>query len=323
MGIFTNYKKKIEEESKVWEKDLNQYNESLKPIKNNIANACICFNQEVATLNSERSSLKEQINKLYYFLKDFGKIGDKITPFNFVNESWQKNIDIDSIVNPESVGEENSENGDLGLGAVAASVGAVALSTVAATTFPLLTPIAASTLVFPDLFDRGNKDDFLKYQTLHNEALLRYEKNLESLNNLIKTINLATEIAKLYYGTICTVKEAISETVIPELSGIKAFLYATSIANKVAENNTLTHGIEPVDILEIQGTQYDAHYQFLKNTVDYYTLIVKIFTQPVLTQMLEDNKITNEEHLAFKNHIRQIENKRTLLNENSLFTKEG
>ena len=117
-------------------------------------------------------------------------------------------------------------------------------------------------------------------------------------------------------------QEAINETVIPELSGIRAFLYASSIANKVAEGETLTPGIEPINIMEIQGTRYNEHYLFIKNAVEYYTLIVEIFTNQVLTHMLDDDKITEDEEKTFEKHIKQIENKQKNLSKNVPFTKE-
>jgi len=322
MGIFTNYKKKIEEEQQSWENDLQSYNREIASIKTMIEKACYLYNQEIATINSERSSLKELINKLYHFLKEFGEIGSKITPFDFVNESWQK-IDVDAIVNSEMVPEASKKgNDDI---YKYAAVGAFASTTVLTTVSTLLTPIpmAAPALLIPALFGGVSKKDYLAYQTKHLEALEEYDNNKEKLNDFRKGIELATNIAKLYYGVIATVKEAITETVIPELSGIRAFLYASSIANKVAEEKNLTIGIEPIDIMEIQGTRYNEHYVFMKNTVDYYTLLVEIFTKQVLTKMLEDNKITEDEKREFEMQIKQIENKQKTLCDNALFTKEG
>jgi len=322
MGIFTNYKKKIEEEQQLWEIDLQEYNKEIAAIKIRIEKACYVYNQEIATINSERSSLKELINKLYHFLKEFGEIGSKITPFDFVNESWQK-LDVDAIVNPETV-PEASKKGNEDIYKYAA-VGAIASTTVLTTISAMLTPIplAAPALLFPALFGGVGKKDYLDYKLKHDEALEEYDNNKEKLNDFCKGIELAARIAKLYYGVIATVKEAITETVIPELSGIRAFLYASSIANKVAEEKELTLGIEPIDIMEIQGTRYNEHYLFMKNTVDYYTLIVEIFTKQVLTKMLEDNKITEEEKKEFEKQIKQIENKQKCLCDNALFTREG
>lgn len=322
MGIFTNYKKKIEEEQQSWENDLQGYNREITSMKTTIEKTCYLYNQEIATINSERSSLKELINKLYHFLKEFGEIGSKITPFDFVNESWQK-IDVDAIVNLETVPEASKKgNDDI---YKYATVGAFASTTVLTTVSTLLTPLplAAPALLIPALFGGVSKKDYLAYQTKHREALEEYDNNKEKLNDFCKGIELATNIAKLYYGVIATVKEAITDTVIPELSGIRAFLYASSIANKVAEEKELTIGIEPIDIMEIQGTRYNEHYVFMKNTVDYYTLLVEIFTKQILTKMLEDNKITEDEKREFEMQIKQIENKQKTLCNNALFTKEG
>jgi len=174
MGIFTNYKKKIEEEQQSWENDLQSYNREIASIKTMIEKACYLYNQEIATINSERSSLKELINKLYHFLKEFGEIGSKITPFDFVNESWQK-IDVDAIVNSEMVPEASKKgNDDI---YKYAAVGAFASTTVLTTVSTLLTPIplAAPALLIPALFGGVSKKDYLAYQTKHLEALEEYD----------------------------------------------------------------------------------------------------------------------------------------------------
>ena len=151
MGIFTNYKKKIEEEQQSWEIDLQDYNNEIAEMKIKIEKACYNYNQEIATINSERSSLKELINKLYHFLKEFGEIGSKITPFDFVNESWQK-IDVDAIVNPEMVPESSTKGKDEIFKYATVGVGVIA---------SMLTPIslAVPTMILPALLERKKDKD--------------------------------------------------------------------------------------------------------------------------------------------------------------------
>ena len=61
------------------------------------------------------------------------------------------------------------------------------------------------------------------------------------------------------------------------------------------------------------------HFVFVKNAVDYYTLIVTLFTKQILTKMFEDNELTEEEKSEFEEQIKRIENKKEFLVKNSCF----
>lgn len=131
----------------------------------------------------------------------------------------------------------------------------------------------------------------------------------------------AAEIASIYRSLIATVKDSISETILPELTGIDAFLAADAI------KNCIISGMDPEDaevanITEYKGTLFHGHFMFVKNTFDYYTIIAKFFTEPILTNIVEDNKITEEEKESFNKNVEKIEKKNKLLCETAMFGGE-
>ena len=93
---------------------------------------------------------------------------------------------------------------------------------------------------------------------------------------------------------------------------IKSFLYADAIREKIMDGGKLDN-IRIYSIEEYQGTTQDKHYQFIKNTVDFYNLIVKFFKEKILTQIIKDQKITPEEKSGLKKQIQLIEEHITLL----------
>ena len=310
MGLFTNFKKLIQEEQTKWEDDYKQYYNQAKKLESELRRVSTDYNQEVATINSERSGLKEAIDNLYKFLKEFGNIGDKITPFDFVNESW-KTIDIDSPLdrsNDIDTGDTKNGMGDK----------------VAFASILLLAPTLAPVSIIPAIIQRNkSKKEYESLVSKHEEAITNYSNNLEKYKDAIKTIKLAVEIANTYYTTICTVKEAIRNTILPELVGVRAFLYAKSIAEKVAYNEDLAMSVQPADIVELQNTRYNEHYIFLNNTVDYYFLIVEFFTKKILTNMLEDSVISEKEKRDFEQQIKCVKEKSSAVKEHLTFIKEN
>ena len=67
------------------------------------------------------------------------------------------------------------------------------------------------------------------------------------------------------------------------------------------------------------GTAYDMHYIFVRNVFDYYTMIVKFFTEPILTNIVADNKVTEAEKKDFKTKENQIRQHIQLLETSAVF----
>lgn len=136
-----------------------------------------------------------------------------------------------------------------------------------------------------------------------------YIKDLKSKNNNISSLKDAIEIAKIYRSIIVTVKDTISEKIIPELDFIRSFLYADAIRELVLEGESLeTNSIEPCNIAEYKGTKQDIHYQFIKNTFDFYRISTQFFKKTVLTDILEDRVVTEQEKADFNEQVQLIKN---------------
>ena len=131
----------------------------------------------------------------------------------------------------------------------------------------------------------------------------------------------AVQIADLYRSLIASIRDIISDKIIPELNGILAFLYADAIKNCII-NNEEPSNARIGNISEYIGTPYESHYQFIKNTFDYYILISKFFTEPVLTNLLKEKTISESELEIYVKRINEINNQRQKLLEGCLIGGE-
>ena len=135
-----------------------------------------------------------------------------------------------------------------------------------------------------------------------------YERDLNKKRNMVSDLKDAVEIDKIYRSIIVTVKDTISEKIIPELDFIRSFLYADAIRELVLEDDNLDHDIEPCNIAEYKGTKQDIHYQFIKNTFDFYRISTQFFKKAVLTDILEDRVVTEQEKADFNEQVQLIKN---------------
>ena len=154
-----------------------------------------------------------------------------------------------------------------------------------------------------------NKEIYEKFLLEVENKESEYIKDLKSKNNNISSLKDAIEIAKIYRSIIVTVKDTISEKIIPELDFIRSFLYADAIRELVLEGESLeTNSIEPCNIAEYKGTKQDIHYQFIKNTFDFYRISTQFFKKTVLTDILEDRVVTEQEKADFNEQVQLIKN---------------
>ena len=72
----------------------------------------------------------------------------------------------------------------------------------------------------------------------------------------------------------------------------------------VITSEAVAFGIE-----QFNGTPYEQHYIFVKNTFEYYQLIKTFFTEPILTRIVSDREITLQEKCEFKKKTGEIESK--------------
>lgn len=306
MGVLTNYKKeiqKLEAQIKAYSKEKSIEFDSLQKQAEEM---CRKYNDEIPIINSERVQMRDEIKQLYNFLKNFGDIGEKITIFDFVAEETKGVDDISS--ENKFVTEKKDANKVYQFSKFATG----ALCTV--------NPIFAPALIAFSVHDRSNnKKDFDKLTLDFEKAKVENENKLKKAKELIEFFKVAHKIAIIYRNIIVTVRDSISETIIPELSGIKAFLYADAIAQKIDGGENLQSIVMPTDIKELEDTRYNEHFLFVKNTCDYYNLITTLFKEKILTRIVEDNEISDEEYSAFYDQILHLDREKKNLESLTVF----
>ena len=132
---------------------------------------------------------------------------------------------------------------------------------------------------------------------------------------------ISLEIAKLYRIILMTIRDTVLHAILPELNGIKSFLYAEAVKDCVLYEDTLTN-VRPVDIKQYKGSSaYGSHYVFVENAHDFYMMIVSYFTTAHLTKLLTQNAVTEQEKQAFDQKIIELKNQKKLLEGNMIFTE--
>ena len=272
-----NYKKiwqDYEQKYKAYAKSANEKEKKYMQLRED-------YNSEVTIINNERLSMRMEIQRLYNFLKAVGgSMGARITPFDFEKEAPVYNEDIVLIEKLEKPELENWHYFD----------GVVRMS-----------------------FVKGHNKAIIKdFEKEVQEQKIKYTYDLTKRDQKIEFVKDAEVIAKLYRDIVVIVRDTIRDKIIPEMGLIKSFLYADAIREKIMDGGKLDN-IRIYSIEEYQGTAQDKHYQFIKNTVDFYNLIVKFFKEKILTQIIKDQKITPEEKSGLKKQIQLIEEHITLL----------
>lgn len=295
-------KSKIEEKYKERKDEYEEYEKKIKGRGDEFIKQKAAYNVEIGTINAKRDRLDTLIKSLYGYLKAFGNTGDEITPFDFVNESLNTMKFSDFIEQVENIEMHLKNTGEI------INDHPYAFHTVGI----VMVPFAL----------RNNRKEEYKNQTeKYEEEKTKYKKNIKNAEGAIKSLRDATEIAHMYYGVVSTVMIAIEKTIIPEISGVAAFLYAKVIAEKICYDEEFNKEDIKPDILTIQNTKYDEHYQFWRNTHDYYAIIKKIFTNRILTKIFEDGKINDEEKDEFNKYVEELKAKEATVKQHLVFSK--
>ncbi len=313
MDLFTNYEKKCEELTFEIESYNTKWQNELNRLKAVAEEVCRKYNDEIPIINIERVQMRNEIKLLYRFLKNFGDIGEKITVFDFVTEETQGVKDFynnDVVKRGYAKATTIFNAGHLIGGAATLAIGSLC-------TF---NPVFAPMIVGLGIHKRGKtKEDYEKLLFEYESAKEANKKNLEKAKDLIKFFETAYEIAVIYRNIIVTVRDSISETIIPELGGIKAFLYADAVAQKIDNGEHLQGIVLPTDIREFENTRYNEHFLFIKNTCDYYNLIVALFKEQILTNIVKDGHVSKAERKAFNEKIICIKNEKNKLESTTVF----
>lgn len=266
----TSYKEvwdRYEKKYKEYQKRANEKQKKYAELREN-------YNAEIAIINNERLSMRIEIQKLYAFLKSIGgSMGERITPFDFEKEAPVYNANLSLVEKLEKPEIENWHYIDG---------------------------------VFRMSFVKGHNKSLIKeFEKASVGEGIKYTNDYMKRDQMIKFVEDACEIAKMYRQIVVTVRDTIRDKIIPEMNLVKSFLYADVIRERILDGDNLD-GIKPYSIEEYQGTRQDTHYQFVKNTVDFYTLIVKFFSEKILTQIIEDQQVTPAERNSFKRQIDAI-----------------
>lgn len=134
----------------------------------------------------------------------------------------------------------------------------------------------------------------------------------DKLNNKIEMIEkVDMRICDLYIELIKAICYYIEFQIVPQIEVIQSFLECESVKN-VYIADTKAKTIENVeyekDIKLYDNTIYQKHYNFIRNAFWFYILSATIYSSPILTKLLENKKIT-------ENDIEKLEGQKLLCKE--------
>lgn len=162
---------------------------------------------------------------------------------------------------------------------------------------------------FASIFTRGQN---LKMR----EILAKFKADMmgekDKLNNKIEMIEkVDMRICDLYIELIKAICYYIEFQIVPQIEVIQSFLECESVKN-VYIADTKAKIIENVeyetDIKLYDNTIYQKHFNFIRNAFWFYILSSTIYSSPVLTKLLENKKITD-------NDIEKLEGQKLLCKE--------
>ena len=231
------------------------------------------YNNNISIINAEKISMRDELRKLYDFLRFVGgSLDRKVSVVDFVEEAPAPNMNDDVV---PAADEGHSSDVVLINGII-------------------------------------NKKRAEKLETSIYWKSLDYKKSLKKKKQDVARMEDCVEIAKLYRDVLASLKDAIREKIIPEFEYIKAFLIADAIREAYVDNGSL-EGVKPFKITEYKGTRYNCHYQFVKNTFDFLDLCKAFFSRAILTELMGQDEITDKQREEFNQSIYAIQDKLALL----------
>lgn len=163
--------------------------------------------------------------------------------------------------------------------------------------------------VFASIFTKGKNVEMLeRLEEFKNSVMDKKDK----LNNKIEMIEkVDMRICDLYIELIKAICYYIEFQIVPQIEVIQSFLECESVKN-VYIADTKAKIIENVeyetDIKLYDNTIYQKHFNFIRNAFWFYILSSKIYSSPVLTKLLENKNITD-------NDIEKLEGQKLLCKE--------
>lgn len=150
--------------------------------------------------------------------------------------------------------------------------------------------------VFASIFTRGKNVEMLeRLEEFKNSVIDKKDK----LNNKIEMIEkVDMRICDLYIELIKAICYYIEFQIVPQIEVIQSFLECESVKN-VYIADTKAKVIENVeyetDIKLYDNTIYQKHFNFIRNAFWFYILSSTIYSSPVLTKLLKNKKITEDD----------------------------
>ena len=163
--------------------------------------------------------------------------------------------------------------------------------------------------VFASIFTKGKNVEMLERLEEFKNSVINMK---DKLNNKIKMIEkVDMRVCDLYIELIKAICYYIEFQIVPQIEVIQSFLECESVKN-VYIADTKAKTIENVeyetDIKLYDNTIYQKHYNFVRNSFWFYILSATIYSSPVLTKLLENKKITD-------NDIEKLEGQKLLCKE--------
>ena len=332
------YDVQIEQLKVEWDVAGKKYAAEAQQINNVAMQYCNQFNSQITIVNVERHLMRREINALYKFLKHFGDVGARLSPCDFVAEDWlfpgsqsvrhdkagngakkqASEWNVNTMLGATTAGVAavgaSTATGVLGVSALAGSASIAASAATVGMALPLFAPVALPAYMLISEFKKksDSKEELMKLEKDYRQDVNRWKNDLGKMQDEVSFLISAVQIANMYRSLVAVVRDTIADKILPELNGILAFLYADAIKNCIINNEDPGTATLPC-ISEYRGTPYEGHYQFIKNTFEYYTLISTFFTQPILSNLLETRKVSSADLNRFKKQIDSIENQRQKL----------
>lgn len=130
-------------------------------------------------------------------------------------------------------------------------------------------------------------DQNLSMKEYLNSLKLEAEQTIIELNNLKLITEQDIKIAELYIFCISRIISFIENIVIPELEIVESFFQALKIKNMIISDNSLENIEFNNNIDIIRNTQFQKHYNFIRNTFMFYVIACRIYNTPILTNLLK------------------------------------
>ena len=150
--------------------------------------------------------------------------------------------------------------------------------------------------VFASIFTRGKNVEMLERLEEFKNSVIDKKDKLNNKIEMIKKVDM--RICDLYIELIKAICYYIEFQIVPQIEVIQSFLECESVKN-VYIADTKAKVIENVeyetDIKLYDNTIYQKHFNFIRNAFWFYILSSTIYSSPVLTKLLKNKKITEDD----------------------------